>query len=165
MTNANGKRIPEHKRWKITGRGKGHSFLRLPHFLIESPEFEALSGAAVKLLVDIAKQFRGANNGDLSMGWQDMGKRGWNSQGTLHRAKEELLEAGFIVCTRHGGSHRCALYAITWEPMDACEGKGLEIGPSHKASHAWRKQNGHSDYGSEALPKLERSGAKEANRT
>ena len=127
------------KRRRMTGRGKGHSFLRLPHYIITSDEWASLSAIAVKLLIDVAAQFRGSNNGDLQIAWRLMRPRGWNSQDTLNRAKRELLDAEWIVCTRHGGKHLCSLYAITWEPMDDV-GKGVEIGPERVAPNAWRRQ-------------------------
>lgn len=150
------KRIPEHKRWKHTGRGKDHSFLRLPHFLLDSPEFARLSGSAVKLLLDAAKEFKGANNGNLNLAWSRLAQRGWVSQGTAHRAKHELLAAGFLECTRHGGRNRCSLYAITWEPIDACDKAQLEVAPTRIASHRWR--NPCSENRNQLLPKSEQSG-------
>src|SRR5690242_14597503 len=133
------KRIPEHKRAKITGRGKQPSFLRLTHNLLNSEEFGSLSAHATKLLIELARKYNGKNNGDLSCAWSDCRKRGWTSKGALQRARDELLAAGFIVVTHHGGKHVCSLYALTFEPIDACEGKVLEIGPTTTASHAWRK--------------------------
>lgn len=155
MANAPGKRIPERKRAKHTGRGKDHSFLRLPHFLLDSPEFARLSGNAVKLLLDAAKEFKGTNNGNLNLAWSRLAERGWVSQGTAHRAKHELLAAGFLECTRHGGRNRCSLYAITWEPIDACDKVQLEVAPTRIASHLWR--NPCSENRNQLLPKSEQS--------
>ncbi|HET7064229.1 MAG TPA: hypothetical protein VFI49_08110 [Rudaea sp.] len=126
-------------RVKQTGKGKSHSFLRLPHFLTDSEEFGALRPPAVKLLVEIARQFRGSNNGDLSVPWKLLKRRGWASEWTVKRARDELLTAGFIRKTRHGLRKMCHLYAITWEPINECPGKLLEIDEETVASHAWRK--------------------------
>jgi hypothetical protein len=156
MRHAIGKRIPEHKRAKHTGRGKEHSFLRLPHFLLDSAEFAGLSGNAIKLLLDAAKEFKGSNNGNLNLAWSRLSQRGWVSQGTAHRAKHELLASGFLTCTRHGGRNRCSLYAITWEPIDRCEAVQLEVAAQHVASHCWR--NSCSDSESALLPKPDQSG-------
>jgi hypothetical protein len=156
MRHEPGKRIRESKRPKITGRGKDHSFLRLPHFLLDSTEFASLSGNAVKLLLDAAKEFKGANNGNLNLAWSRLAQRGWVSQGTAHRAKHELLDAGFLECTRHGGRNRCSLYAITWEPIDACDRAQLEVKPTTVASHLWRKPC--SENRNPLLPKSEQSG-------
>lgn len=126
------------KRAKITGKGKGNSFLRLPHYILDSQQFAALSPIAVKWLLEVARQFKGANNGDLSMPWSLLKRRGWASQWTAKRARDELLAAEFIWTTRHGGKHLCALYAITWEPVNECK-QPLEVAPEKVASNAWRK--------------------------
>lgn len=125
------------KRSRFKGR-KDHSFLALPHYMLESAEFEALSGNAVKLLIDLAKRYRGSNNGDFSMAWSSLSKHGWSSQGTVNRAKKELLAAEFIVCTRHGGKNRCSLYGITWKPLDELGAK-TECRGESVATNRWRK--------------------------
>lgn len=131
--------IAQHKRPKLKGRQGIHSFLRLPHFLIESKEFADLSANAVKLLLDIAKLYRGNNNGDISAAWSRLSKEGWAAENTMRRALHELLEAGFLVTTRHGVRKRCSLYGITWEPIDKCPGKSLEIKEERVASQLWRQ--------------------------
>ncbi|WP_223620589.1 hypothetical protein [Lysobacter sp. ESA13C] len=151
--NERGNRIPERKRAKLTGRGKGHSILRLPHFLLDSAEFSRLSGNAIKLLLDAATEFKGSNNGNLNLAWSRLSQRGWVSQGTAHRAKHELLSSGFLACTRHGGKNRCSLYAITWEPIDRCQAVQLEVAAQQVASHLWRKPC--SEFRNQLLPKSE----------
>jgi hypothetical protein len=87
--------------------------------VLNSPQFVVLSPHAVKLLLDVAAQYRGDNNGDLSAAWKLMQPRGWRSQATLHKAKHELLEAGFLFEARKG--HRpnvCSLFAVTWFTLD-----------------------------------------------
>lgn len=157
MANVPGKRISERKRPKHTGRGRENSFLRLPHFLLESSEFAELSPTGVKLLLDVAMLYRGANNGDLELVWSKLKIRGWRSQSTIHKAKDELLATGWLVCTRHGGKNRCSLYAITWEPIDECPGKDLELPAEKVASHLWKKQNRYSRKWSNPLQKMEQS--------
>lgn len=131
----------EHKRAKSKGRKTEHSWLALPHYMLESPEFCEIPVSAVKLLVQVAGDYRGENNGNLEIVWEKKYKgRGWNSETTLTRARDELINRGWLVCTRHPYKRRCALYAITWQPIDECEGKNLEIAPQRVASNAWRKQ-------------------------
>lgn len=131
--------VPERKRAKATGKGKGHSFLRLPHYLLQSPEWANLGVYAKALLLDLASQYRGQNNGDLCMAMSVLRPRGWRSADTLHKAKGELLAASWIVCTRQGGKHVPSLYAITWEPIDACGGRH-DWPVERVASNAWRRE-------------------------
>lgn len=95
------------------------TFLALPHNLTNARKFNDLSGNAVKLLIQLASQYNGKNNGDLSASFKDMGLKGWKSSNTLNKALKELLEFGFIVKTRQGHFPKtCNLYGITWKPID-----------------------------------------------
>ena len=88
-------------------------------------------------MIDLFAQFKGSNNGDLAAAWKLMEKRGWRSKETLHRAKRELLEKGFIVTTRQGGRHVCSLFAVTWLAIDECSGK-LDVAPTRVAPGYWK---------------------------
>lgn len=104
------------------GNRIGEGFIALPYSVLNSPLFIALPPHAVKLLIDVAAQYRGDNNGDLSLAWKLMKPRGWRSEATLHKAKCELLAAGLLYETRKG--HRpnvCSLFALTWHHLDACD--------------------------------------------
>jgi hypothetical protein len=67
-----------------------------------------------------------------------MKPRGWKSEETLHAAKRELLEAGFIAETRKGRRpNLCSLYGITWlyiNPSDK-----FDIKPAAFPYGAWDK--------------------------
>lgn len=91
----------------------------------------------MKLLVDVASQFNGKNNGDLTAAWSVMRDRGWKSPGTLHKALRALLNAGLIQETRSGGRHRCTLYAVTWRGIDECKGK-LDVNPTVTPSNRFQ---------------------------
>lgn len=127
-------------RQKSKGRSESGSFCALPHSILESREYAALSGKTVKLLLDIFSQFRGANNGDLGANWKEMSKRGWKSRDTLTRALGELTESGFILKTRQGGRRKCSLYAVTWLAINECGGK-LDMAPTRVATNTWRTAN------------------------
>lgn len=101
-------------------------YLALPRNVTGSEKFIKLSAHAVKLLVDLGRQYHGKNNGDLCMTWSMMKNRGWKSQDTLNKARKELVDTGFIMLTRQGGMHQPSLYAITWQKIDECGGK-LEV--------------------------------------
>jgi len=101
------------------GNRVGEGFLALPYSVLNSPLFLALSPHAVKLLLDVAAQYRGDNNGDLALAWKLMKPRGWRSEATLHKAKSELLAAGFFYETRKGRRPNvCSLFALTWPALD-----------------------------------------------
>jgi len=94
-------------------------FVAIFRSVFESPAFTALSPHACKLLLELVGQYRGDNNGDMTVAWSVVSKRGWNSRTTLWRAKRKLIEAGFIYVTRKGRMPRtCELLALTWFPLD-----------------------------------------------
>lgn len=127
-----------HRRARSRGR-TGHTFLRLPHYVITSPQWRALSGNAVKFLVELAAGYDGKNNGDLAFTRRQAAERGWRSGGTRDRAAEEVVAAGFAVVTRHGHKGACNLYAVTWEPINDV-GKGVMYGAEYKASRLWENR-------------------------
>ena len=94
-------------------------FVGIVRSVFESLAFTALSAHACKLLLELAGQYRGDNNGDLTVAWSVVSKRGWKSRTTLWRAKSELIEAGFVYVTRKGRMpSTCELLALTWFPLD-----------------------------------------------
>lgn len=106
-----------------TGQG---GFAGIPRKVMESSDYKNLSGSAVKLLLELASQYKGrkaANNGDLTCAWSLLKERGFKSKATLQRCKEELLSKKFIIETRKGiagvdGRRVCSLYAVSWQPID-----------------------------------------------
>ena len=108
------------------------SFAGIPRVVMECPDYINLNGSAVKLLIEMACQFKGGNNGDLCPAWTLMKKRGFCSKTTLSKAIKELLKAEMIILTRQGHfiKNKASLYALTWAPIDECSGKYLEELPT-----------------------------------
>lgn len=138
MGNDNVSRIHPGRRPRLKGRGKGPPFVQIYHSISDSDEFGRLTGNALKLLFELARQYRPGKNGDLSIPWSLLKDRGWRSQGTVADAKRELLDAGWIIETRKGGRHLCSLYALSWYPIDASD-KHLEP-PTATAPNLWQKR-------------------------
>lgn len=125
-------------REKSKNRKTTAAFLAIPKNLLDSEQYASLSAHAVKLFLDLGAQFNGKNNGDLCLAWSLMNPRGWKSKSTLHRAKDELMNTGFITLTRQGGKHVPSLYALTFKSIDECDGK-LEVTPTITAPNTWKK--------------------------
>ena len=111
------------KRASATSKNGKDNYLNLSHPLLRSDAYKSLDGWGAKLLIDIAGQFTGNNNGDLCAAWSVLQAKGWKSKGTLHRALNALLKAGLIEQTRQGGRNRCSLFAVTWRSIDECKRK------------------------------------------
>ncbi len=103
------------------GKRDGGAFIAIPVSVLNSCAYLQSTAHARMLLFDLAVQYRGNNNGDLSATWAAMQERGWRSKETLTRAKRELQELGLIVETRMGARpNRASLYALTWHALDEC---------------------------------------------
>lgn len=121
------------------GRGRDRTFVKLRHDVIDSENFQSLNLVALRLLLCLARQYNGKNNGDLCAAETVLKKWGWSGSDSITRAKKELLNKGWIVLSRQGGlGIGCSLYALTWFPIDDCKGK-IDLLPTRKASDDWKK--------------------------
>jgi len=126
------------KRRRNQGRQTSQPFIRLPVDLLQHDSFSTLTPRATKLLVDIAAQYNGRNNGDLCAPLSLMKKRAWNSSDQLFKARKELVDRGLIVTSRQGGLNKCSLFALTWFQIDECQGK-LDILSTSSPPHDWKQ--------------------------
>ncbi|MCS2609379.1 hypothetical protein [Halomonas dongshanensis] len=114
--------------------GTPGGFLALPKLLMEQSDFRELSPSALKVLMVLGSQYNGHNNGDLAATHSMMDEWGGMAKATLAKALRELQERHLIVKTRenrHGREGaRCALFALTWQTIDDCPGKELDMPPS-----------------------------------
>ena len=120
------------------GRRMNDSFVMMPHHVLAHDNFKTLSPRATKFLMDLLAQFRGNNNGDLCATLKTMRERGWNSSDQLQKAKKELIDKSAIKVTRQGGLNKCSLYAVTFFPIDDCQGK-LDVVSTRTAPVNWKK--------------------------
>lgn len=107
---------------KDSGRDGG-PFVALPWSVLDSPAFARLSMHARALLLEVARQFVRDNNGRLLLSRAYMATRGWKSADMLSKAKQELLDGGFIHQTVHGHRpNKASWYALTWQTLDRLPG-------------------------------------------
>lgn len=104
------------------------SFLGFPHRVLDSRAYLNLHHATKCLLIELARQLNGSNNGHLQLTYSWLKTRGWGSNDTVSRGISELLSSGLIVKTRQGGLNigPCQ-YAVTWLPISNFS--GLEMRP------------------------------------
>lgn len=127
-------------RRRKNGRSNTPAFVMLRKDIINSEQYARLSHKAVKLLVDVLEQYNGGNNGDLCITMSVMKKKGWISSGTLHAAKDELVNKGWLELTRQGGRHKCSLYAVSFYKIDECGGKH-DRRCTTTPSNSWKVEN------------------------
>jgi hypothetical protein len=115
-------------------RSSKPSFAGIPRIVMENLSYINIGPSAKTLLFEAAYQFKGKNNGDICFAWTLMKERGWKSKATLAKAVSELVEEELIVLSRQGHFrkpfNRCSLYAITWQSVDECPNKDLELPPT-----------------------------------
>jgi hypothetical protein len=104
------------KRSKKQNAGK---FAGVPVSIMATNHYTALSSNEKALLFELAFQYNGYNNGNLTACHSVMKKRGWASA-SLWRAYSGLVHAGFAVVTRQGFKRRGypTLLGLTYQPID-----------------------------------------------
>lgn len=116
---------------KVQGRSDIGRYIAIPHSAMNHPDWLGLTPNAIKLLIELMKQYNSKNNGDLTAAWSFMKKRGFKSQTTLSAALKCLLLQNYITQTRdsqfRNPGKRCALYAVNWYPINECLGKNLNV--------------------------------------
>ena len=106
----------------------GERHIALPHVVIDSPSYRALGYAARALLIDIARQYTGTNNGKLVACDKALKPMGWNSNQTIARGLRELQDAKLLIQTRMGmRPNRAAWFALGYYALDKVD--GLDIDP------------------------------------
>lgn len=132
------------KRARVKGREGLGRFVAIPHSVLEHPDYQKLTGAAVKILLAMLTQYNGRNNGDFTLALSVMKSFGFNSSDTINSAKKQLLNHGLIIETRPGQFTNpggiCALYAVTWQPIDECHGK-LNTAPTSTPPRKFSLEN------------------------
>lgn len=119
-------------------RMSGKHFAQIPVEVLTSDAFASLPNYAVRVLLAIAAQYRGNNNGDLAMTRATARTFGVASQDHLVGSLALLQERGLIQKTRQGGKKPLGptLYCITWQPIDELNGK-ISSGATTTAANSW----------------------------
>lgn len=108
----------------------------LPWAVIDSVAYRGCSHTAKSLLIEIARQHDGYNNGHLQLSYPWLRSRGWSSNSVVQRARKNLEDRELIVCTRKGGfGIGPSRYAITWLGINNFQ--GLDISPNGYRQGAW----------------------------
>lgn len=120
------------RRVNATGRSeRAERFWMLTFSMARSPAFRSLSGAAVKVLVELRCRFDGENNGRLHLSYSEAAKLLGLGKATIHRAFDELQVKGFLRLTRRGA--RFCRLASEWLCTDIPAAKG------EPAENDWRR--------------------------
>ena len=113
-------------------KGEGQ-YAPLPYAMLKSDAWRHLSGAAVKVFMELHTRFNGSNNGNLRLSYAEAAEALGMGKATVQRAFRDLQDKGFLVLVREGNwYHRQAHeWRLTIKPVQL--GKGKEI-----PTHDWR---------------------------
>jgi hypothetical protein len=120
----------------------GSGYVALPFSVLDSPEYLSMRDRAKVMMIDLARQHNGRNNGHLHLaaGWLRK-TRHWTSVDSIQKAKAELLGSKLAIKTRLGGLNIGPdRYALTW--LDISNFSGLtEVSPSsyHRGAYLLKR--------------------------
>ena len=128
---------------KSKRRGSNKTGAWLPCEVLQSQASIDLTLGARNVLVAVAAQYRGNNNGDLVVTRTVLAQYGITSSDTIWRAETQLRQHRLLRRTRRGMKMRNtpSLYAITWRPIDKCNGKIGRLA-GNVAGNEWRQYQG-----------------------
>jgi len=110
------------RKHRNSGRDPG-GFVALPWSVLDSAAYLSLSVHAKALLLEVARQYHGDDNGRMRLSRAYLAPRGWNSSDMIMKVKRELLAAGFIFETAKGWRpNKASWYAVTWCMLDKIPG-------------------------------------------
>ena len=117
------------KKVNATGRNDAEQYMGISYVMAHSPAFRSLSGAALKVWIELRSRYNGRNNGRLTLSWDEAAHLLHMGKSTIGRALEELKEKGFIVMTKpgHWYGRMATEWAVTDRPLDG-----------HLATRAWK---------------------------
>jgi len=126
------------------GRAGGDSehFAMLPVEVLESVACRTLPHVAHRVMVALAAQYSGKNNGSLSLTRRTATNYGIANTHTLAASLRELEARGLILQTRPGTRipPRSAFYAVTWRIIDPAVARDAhDVNATLKPPDDWRK--------------------------
>lgn len=109
---------------KSNRKGEGQ-YAPLPYGQLKSDAWRSLSGAAVKLFLELHTRYNGGNNGKLTLSFAEAGETLGMGKATVQRAYAELVDRGFLVLMRpgHWYHRRAHEWRITTKPVHTAKGK------------------------------------------
>lgn len=116
-------------------------FVPLPHAVMMHPTYAKLSGGSVKLLLTLASDYMGKNNGHLIATVARMSRIGIKSKESIANSLRQLIDLGFVIRTHASVVRDPAMYAISWLPInEPPRGQKYDAGilPGNQALDLWR---------------------------
>ena len=112
--------------------GEGQ-YAPLPYTMLRSAAWRNLSGAAVKVFLELHTRFNGSNNGAVRLSYAEAAEALGMGKATVQRAFRDLQDEGFVALEREGNwYHRQAHeWRLTIKPVQKVKGR-------EAPTHEWR---------------------------
>ncbi|UWQ90845.1 helix-turn-helix domain-containing protein [Rhodobacteraceae bacterium M382] len=125
-------------------------YVTLPYAQLKSEAWRSLSGAAVKVWLELHTRFNGGNNGNVRLSMNEAVKALGISKGTAQRAFVELEEKGFVALHNPGNwyNRRAHEWRLTTKRMQTA--KGAEVATNDWRHWRAKSKSGPSEYPSPA---------------
>jgi hypothetical protein len=119
------------------GKGKRSQegqYIPLSYAQLKSPAWRSLSGAAVKLCLELHTRYNGGNNGSLTLSYAEASEILGMGKATVQRAYTELVEHGFLALMKEGNWYhrRAHEWRLTTKGVQGRLGNTVP-------SHDWRR--------------------------
>jgi hypothetical protein len=98
------------------GRSKrGERFVKLDHWLLNTPAWRYLSPSARAIYIELAQRYNGSNNGEIALSIRDAARLVRVAKDTASKAFRELEDKGFVIRVVCGSFNWKVRHATTWE--------------------------------------------------
>ena len=106
-------------------RSESGQYVPLSYAQLKSDAWRSLSGAAVKLWLELHTRYHGSNNGKLHLSMNEAAEILGMGKATVQRAYAELQEKGFLVLEQpgHWYARRAHDWRLTTKPSNVVNGK------------------------------------------
>lgn len=132
---------------KSNRRQNEGQYAPLPYTLLKSPAWRSLSGAAMKVFLELHTRYNGGNNGRLHLSMNEASAALGIGKATAQRAFKELQDRGLLVLEHPGSwySRRAHEWRLTTKPTVNSQGK-------IPATNDWRNWSAKTERGSDTDP-------------
>ncbi len=106
-------------------RSQEGQYIPLSYAQLKSKAWRSLSGAAVKVWLEVHTRYNGGNNGSLTLSMAEAAECLGIGKATAGRAFKELQAKGFLVLVKEGNWYhrRAHEWRLTTKPMQGAKGK------------------------------------------
>lgn len=128
-------------------RSKEGQYAPMPYAILKSAAWRSLSGAAVKVFLELHTRYNGGNNGNVRLSMNEATEALGLGKATVQRAFAELQEKGFVVLQTAGNWYhrRAHEWRLTTKTVTGPRG-------NQAATNDWREWKPKTECGSDTDP-------------